>query len=520
MAINEMNEQVVSKPKPLDDLQRQRLLARKTALKTGVPEIIVSSEDYKRKKIQEMKKAKYVSRMKQKESERINEFMDGVNAVGTYVKELGNDDTGKRILDGFLNENKQLTMQSVANGWFVNMPSEMIKSQVKRPLDLLKTSGEVLEGVSKTAERTVFSPIIEGLLGSSALDVMKSVKQAAVGQKKYEMGDVVRISGVGGKFNEALASTTGFVGMAAITDLVTGGIIRNAAKGGSQFIDDVMSGRFANKMGKVSKKNLAPVKMFHESIKDSFRGLGAEMDDLVSKIDDTFELAPTDYQEVQDILVRAPERVIRRINRLREQQGLGEIVDPKTRVLVDKSIRAMKQARTELGRGIPDNVWSGKMLADETTATLMDDYFSMTKNITNSIKDEALKGQYLELNGQFANLYKLRKNILPTLIDAQGNYKTAVWNLFDTDDFGVMKNAGKYESFMKYVTEYFNEGQNVLLHVNNVRLMNKVKAAGLSNLVKVGVTAAGVGVGASVGLRSGLKDLLGDSDSGSSGGGE
>lgn len=106
---------------------------------------------------------------------------------------------------------------------------DMLQAFTPNPPENIKNALQTIAGLSQRGEAMVANPLMKLQRGDSS-GLLDSVMQGASGQRQGQLGDLIRTTGVGGDYNEALASTTGFMALMGI-DKFVGSPLQNTTKG-------------------------------------------------------------------------------------------------------------------------------------------------------------------------------------------------------------------------------------------------------------------------------------------------
>ena len=101
----------------------------------------------------------------------------------------------------------------------------------------------LMGGLAQRTESAIANPLIELQKGNPS-GMLDQFLKGASGERKGQLGDLVRNTGVGGDYNEALASTTGFLAALSIPDILTAGkvgkSVESSAKKGALKIPEAI----------------------------------------------------------------------------------------------------------------------------------------------------------------------------------------------------------------------------------------------------------------------------------------
>lgn len=125
---------------------------------------------------------------------------------------------------------------------------------VANPIETGKNALGLLGGVAQRAEAAIANPAGDMQKGNfQPQTLLDSVVNGLKGKVLGQFGDLVRRTGVGGDYNEALASTTGFMAALSIPDLLSKGkVSQGIDKAGKELIsgtDQAVKDAVTNKTG-------------------------------------------------------------------------------------------------------------------------------------------------------------------------------------------------------------------------------------------------------------------------------
>lgn len=106
--------------------------------------------------------------------------------------------------------------------------SEFLTTFMPSPPQNIKNALQTIAGLAQRGEAMVSNPLLKLQRGDSS-NLLDSVIQGARGERSGQFGDLVRTTGVGGDYNEALASTSGFLAAMGV-DKIVGAPFQNTAK--------------------------------------------------------------------------------------------------------------------------------------------------------------------------------------------------------------------------------------------------------------------------------------------------
>lgn len=140
----------------------------------------------------------------------------------------------------------------------------------------------LIGGVSQRAEASIANPLGEIQKGNiNGQSLLNSFVDGMKGKVLGQYGDLIRRTGVGGVYNEALASTTGFLAALSAPELLTKGKvsskIESSGKSAINSTDQALKDAVTNKTGFLEDVRSA----FYDAKASAVDKYGAGLDDLV-----------------------------------------------------------------------------------------------------------------------------------------------------------------------------------------------------------------------------------------------
>ena len=331
---------------------------------------------------------------------------------------------------------------------------------------------------------------------------LDSFLKGVTGERIGNLGDLIRTTGFGGKYNEQIASFTGFMAAAGLGNLSTGKQLGNGAqkimkafqRSGSPTskvrnipralgqINEFKSPAGSFKRIAVGSKKMKAffkekAELFSQGIDDAFSAMRQEFDGLYNKIGDN-PLTGDGVGAIQEIVNRLPSRVIGKINEAHKLRGagktssrlIGEITDTGSKRVLQSTINTAKDIKMQISRQIPRKVWNGMIEATPEQAQLIDDYFQINKIIAENAG--TMRPELLRLNAKFSDLHKMNTRIRPVLKQATGTTKTTIRNIRSESMQG---NLADMERFSR---RFFKEGGQILKDIDSFNKIQKLQKAG------------------------------------------
>lgn len=172
-------------------------------------------------------------------------------------------------------------------------------------------------------------------------EFIKGVK----GEKLGELGDLVRTTGFGGNFNEAIASTTGMLGYIGGSNFITKGKLLK----GVQNIHRTIKQHRAQDAKQARRFFVEKANTIRDSVKDVVRTVGQEVREVYKKVDDNL-LSVDEGLRVQRILKGLPKAEIKRFNDV-ISKSKGFKLNPKEAPTTVKEANAIREILGDLTFG-------------------------------------------------------------------------------------------------------------------------------------------------------------------------
>jgi hypothetical protein len=331
-----------------------------------------------------------------------------------------------------------------------------IKSTLKPAVTMLKT----LAVPYQRGEAALASAGLEAQARKPLTQIAKGFWKGISGQKPTEFGDIIRTTGFGGKFNEALATMGGLGITIGATNIISKGKIIKGINKGAQF--------FKSKLPQIMNKDYAlnRAKLASEGLDDLYKGLSKEYDKIYNEIG-AIQITGENFNRFQEIIDDLPQNIINKIkkNKLIGKTTIGEIIPDVENLKIIKGI---------IRKFVPEKVWNGKVIGDINTANLEQIYGNINDLIANSIENG---NELLALNQRYKNFMKMRKTLGHVLYDQEGNIKgEGLQRLFSP------KGA-------RHVQQYFEKFAN--MHPEATQIMTDMikwnKRQGLKRIIKKGI---------------------------------
>ena len=184
--------------------------------------------------------------------------------------------------------NLEKTEQKIAGRSDLLSQFDIKKEASLNPMTRIPNELALLGGVGQRAEAAIANPAVEMQKGNfNPKNLLDAMVEGAKGRVLGQFGDLVRNTGVGGDYNEALASTTGLLAALKAPDLISAGkftaklgkIEKGAVKGGQQVlsgVDQAVKDAVTNKTGFLEDFRSA----FYEAKSTAVEKYGQGLEDL------------------------------------------------------------------------------------------------------------------------------------------------------------------------------------------------------------------------------------------------
>jgi len=384
---------------------------------------------------------------------------------------------------------------------------------------LIPAAGEVF----RRGEAAVAEPLLERQKGTKIFEMapggvpkftkegFESIKKGITGERRTELGDPIRATGVGGPLNEAIAATVGFSATLGLTNLATSGKLVSASNKASAALKEARSiktekrARFFTERGTrlrtAVQDILTAVKKEFDVLYNRTVGIGAK------------KVSPEESALAQEFLERLSPATISRYNRrIGERTGvkLGQKgkptvrrkkgLDPETQLPTTESlttpgktippqdIAEVKALKDIISDSVPNNVWSGAEGATQAQAIAMGDTMELAEIIAANAGKSTSK--LLSLNDKFSRLSKFRSQISSiTTKSKQVKKATTLKNIRKTGQ------EGELEILTDFSNQFFPETETILKEID---AFNRTEAIGKfgrrvvspENILRVGIIGA------------------------------
>lgn len=312
-------------------------------------------------------------------------------------------------------------------------------------------------------------------------DILEEFTKGVSGERLGEAGDLIRTTGVGDDVkipvvsqvtgqdaNELMASSSGLISMAALSNLGSGGRI---ASGARKMRNAVM--KTAKQTGKRSLKKGRFLKeqadMMNQGIDDAFTGIRGEFDEVYKKIGNN-PLTGDDFVDLNDIsvrLVKGDPTTFNRLKRLGELTA-DDLVNPRTGSVIKPNVRTAKIIKDEVNRRIPKKVWKKVEPPTADQAQLIEDYFKMNDLLAKNAGSQ--RQTLLELNKRFTELNRTADKIRPLFRSSKG--VTRVRPLKNIKD---PENISNLDEVVKFNEDFFRDGEKVLREIDKFNRAQKLE---------------------------------------------
>lgn len=396
-------------------------------------------------------------------------FLPNLEAVESRIKERKTENLGGQLKE-FLTSSIKASQLPAPFNILATLPGG-----VKAGGELFKRAEAGIANLGLNIQR---APADEPI-NTAVDDFLSGIK----GERLGEFGDLVRTTGVGGKFNEPIAKATGFLAATGLANLATGDMIRSGARKMENSISRSLKRGKVKNIRRSTRFFKDQADQFSEGIDEAYTGMRSEYRGVFSKIKQNI-ISGDDAVDLQDIVTRQPPSVINRIKKLSELRGGaqgGATKVNKFRTVLEPNINSAKNIQKQIGREIPRKVWNGLEQATPEQVTMMDDYFKLGDIIAKNAGVE--KGALLRINAKFSELHKLNQRITPVLKNVRGTTKTGIRNIRSESMQGDL---AELERFNK---RFFKDGKEILKEIDRFNRNQKIKR---------GVTLGLAGVGGAV----------------------
>lgn len=199
---------------------------------------------------------------------------------------------------------------------------DLAKEKTLNPLARAENEMKLVGGVMQRGEAMIANPAAEMQKGNfnprNLLDVMV---EGARGKVLGEFGDLVRNTGVGRDYNEALASTTGFLAALKLGDIPTGGKLTKKIAGSEKSL--------VNTGGKV-------ISQADQAVKDAVTKKTGFLEDMQSAFYEAKSSAVEKYGEGIENLAKNNPNVKVNLRSVVDELNQAIALDPKIRNAVSK----------------------------------------------------------------------------------------------------------------------------------------------------------------------------------------
>ncbi|MFA5177887.1 MAG: hypothetical protein WC440_07090 [Candidatus Omnitrophota bacterium] len=258
------------------------------------------------------------------------------------------------------------------------------------------TAAKGIGAIAQRAEGAIANPLMDLQEGKvNPIELGKSVIKGATGERKGELGDVLRRVDVA----EPIAAAGGLFASMGIANAATTGKLASSARKGEAFVK--------SKVPQVMNKDyvINRAKIAGQGMDELYGGLSDEYEQVFSKIGKN-QVDPAKVNTVLENLAAQGQENI--VNRIAKQLGSNPTSNVNT-------VQAMKQV---LRKSVPDKVWNGKAIADSGQHFLKEAYHDL-----NSIVAEG-NDELLSLNKRYRDFLQMRDTLARVIYDDLGNVKS------------------------------------------------------------------------------------------------
>lgn len=283
---------------------------------------------------------------------------------------------------------------------------------------------KLLGGLSQRAESAVANPLIELQKGNTS-GLLDQFMKGASGERQGQLGDLVRNTGVGGDYNEALASTTGFLAALSIPDILTGGKLAKKTQ------DSVTEGAL-----KIPKA----IDATQQAVKDAVTNKTGFLDDVRSAFYDAKGKAVDKYGEgLEKLATDNPDKVVS-LRPVVDQLSAEMAYEPKLRNAINR-VPYLKQ--------IFDNPSLADKVGIKEAQSLVNDLQS--KVSTGKLKGVGVRPDDIPLLDAIHDIKGQMLEAFPDIKDLRKDYGELINN------FNLVRNKLKPGNLQKAVKENFGD---------------------------------------------------------------
>lgn len=378
------------------------------------------------------------------------------------------------------------------NTAFLPRESEVEQMQINRPDSVQRLKEEVMTpyDFKNKPIKSLLKPVVTGMkvvavpfqrlesgIAGMGLGLQKGsfgeglnrAKEGLLGQRQQELGDIIRTTGFGGKANEALASTTGF--MASIAAPIE--MIRKANKSMSA-------------IQKASDKGLMKAsKQLIQGADDAVNAMGKNLDDAYLKAN----AIKANPNQVLDDVAKLPDTVLKYI-----EGEIGTTIDD---VLSDFTVEKARKLKSALGKIKPTSFGKESRGAVENIQDLQVNraYASIKKSMQEALKNSGMTKDadaLIQADEAFTDAIRASNFIKKTIMDSTLGKPTKTGSMAlklakEGDMSGrvalnILKSAGR------------EANRNIMRAVNELEKFNRAKfAMGLLRRSGQGIVYGGTG---------------------------
>lgn len=381
----------------------------------------------------------------------------------------------------------------------------------------LPAAGEVF----RRGEAAVAEPALERQKGTRIFEMapggipkftkegFEAIKRGVTGERRTELGDPIRATGVGGPLNEAIASTVGFFSTLGLTNLASSGKLVSAGKKASAALKEARTIKETKRARFFTEKGTR----LRTAVQDILTGVKKEFDELYNRTIGigAKKIAAEESVLSQEFLERLPQASLTRYNRTigkktgvelgrkgKPRIGRKKVIDPKTGLPIEtitpgktippQDVAEVKALKDIISDSVPDNVWSGAEGATQAQSIAMGDVRELADILANNAG--ASKGRLLDLNNKFGRLKTFRGQISSiTTKSKQVKKATTLKNI------RKIGQEGELEILTDFSNQFFPETETILKEID---AFNRTEAIGKfgrrvvspENILRVGIIGA------------------------------
>lgn len=356
--------------------------------------------------------------------------------------------------------------------------------------NIMATPSEVsLRGLStigtgfRLLESAVSGSLMAGLEGKPE-NMAEEFAKGLKGEKFTEMGDLLRVTGAGGRFNEPVSAAGGLIATVGLTNLASKGAVVTGAKKVQKATARAIDTKAAEKSEFVIRRADQLKEGFDQVIRATRREFRNLYDEFITNPQGQTKvpigrnsLKAEQIEASKEIMKRLSPQIKRYNRTVGKQRGVQ--LNPEKGI---RNIKEAQQLRNVIDDAVPNRAWTEG--GTDVQEVMKGDFREIMGWIVDNVDDVAQKRQLLKLNKRWNNLQKHEK-VIKSLTTKRGTgVRSSTLGSIKKKNF-----AGELRELKKIERAYMPEVGRILKDIDKFNTQMMLERAALLGLGGIGIAA-------------------------------